>query len=129
MKKLIYSAVMALVLTCFIGCMPRVSVGDEPQLDETNSTLDGKHYDNIEYKCWKFTWEYTEKSTGEAPEHESGVDYMWQTELMAQYYKAVWMYDHNVSASAYGQSASISGTCTLEQTPDDESTCYDRDED
>lgn len=23
MKKLIYSAVMALVLSCFIGCMPR----------------------------------------------------------------------------------------------------------
>ena len=39
MKKLIYSAVMALVLSCFIGCMPRISVDDEPQLDETNSTL------------------------------------------------------------------------------------------
>ena len=30
---------MALVLSCFIGCMPRISVDDEPQLDETNSTL------------------------------------------------------------------------------------------
>ncbi len=125
MKKVFFSAVMALLLGCFIGCTPRVSIGEEPQLDEEKSTLDGKYYDNIEYKCWKFTWEYTEKSTGEAPEHESGVDYMWQTELMAQYYKAVWMYDHNVSASAYGQSASISGTCTLEQTPDkDEDSCY-----
>lgn len=125
MKKVFFSAVMALLLGCFIGCTPRVSVGEEPQLDEEKSTLDGKYYDNIEYKCWKFTWEYTEKSTGEADEHDSGVDYMWQTELMAQYYKAVWMYDHNVSASAYGQSASISGTCTLELTPDkDEDSCY-----
>jgi hypothetical protein len=129
MKKLIYSAVMALVLSCFIGCMPRVSVGNEPQLDETNSKLDGKYYDNTEYKCWKFTWEYTEKSTGEADVHESGVDYDWLTELWAQYEKAMWLYSHNVSASGYGARASVTGTCTLEQTPDDESTCYDRDED
>ena len=120
---------MALVLSCFIGCTPRVSVGDEPQLDETNSTLDGKYYDNTEYKCWKFTWEYTEKSTGEDDVHESGVDYEWLTELLAQYEKAMWLYSHNVSASGYGASASVTGTCTLEQTPDDESTCYDRDED
>ena len=74
-----------------------VSVGDEPQLDETNSTLDGKYYDNTEYKCWKFTWEYTEKSTGEADVHESGVDYEWLTELWAQYEKAsvMYLYQHD----------------------------------
>ena len=54
---------MALVLGCFISCGPRVSVGEEPKLDETNSTVDGKHYDNTVYKCWKFTWEYTEKTS------------------------------------------------------------------
>ena len=118
---------MALVLGCFISCGPRVSVGEEPKLDETNSTVDGKHYDNTVYKCWKFTWEYTEKTTGEASRHEEGVNYEWMTELMAQYELAMWMYSHNVSASAYGVSSSVSGTCKLEETPEDESTCYDHD--
>jgi len=124
MKKFLYSAVMALVLSCFVGCIANVSVKDEPKLDETNSTLDGKFYDNTVYKCWKFTWEYTEKENGVITDQDRGVDYEWLTELMAQYEKALWLYSHNVSASAYGQSASITGTCTLEQTPDDESTCY-----
>ena len=127
MKKIFFSAVMALVLGCFIGCAPRVSICNEPKLDEANSTVEGKYYDNTVYKCWKFTWEYTEKTTGEADVHENGVDYEWTTELMAQYELAMWMYSHNVSASAYGVSSSVSGTCKLEVTPDNESTCYDRD--
>lgn len=124
MKKLLFSAVMALVLGSFISCA-RVSVGQEPKLDEENSTLDGKRYDNTEPRCWKFTWEYTEKTTGEPDEHDSGVNYMWTTELMAQYEKAVWMYSHNVSASAYGYGTSISGKCTLEEAKDkDVHSCY-----
>ena len=114
-----------MVLGCFIGCTPHVSVGSEPVLDEANSTLNGKHYDNTVYKCWKFTWEYTEKATGEADVHESGVDYEWLTELYAQFEKAAWMYSHNVSASAYGVSSSVSGTCKLEESPErDENSCY-----
>ena len=107
MKKFMYVAVMALTLGFFTGCLPKVSVGNEPQIDEQKSTVDGKYYDNTVYKCWVFTWEYTEKENGTITEHESGVDYWWQTELMAQYEKALWEYSHNVSASAYGQSASI----------------------
>ena len=126
MKKLLFSAVMALVLGSFISCA-RVSIGQEPKLDEEKSTVDGKRYDNTEPKCWKFTWEYTEKTTGEADDRDSGVYYEWMTELMAQYEKAVWLYENNISASGYGAHASISGTCTLEVTPDDESTCYDLD--
>ena len=125
MKKVLYSVVMALVLSCFIGCVPRVSIGDEPKLDEANSKVDGKYYDNTVYKCWKFTWEYTEKENGTVTDHDSGVDYEWLTELYAQYEKALWLYSHNVSASAYGQRASVTGTCTLEESPRDESECYD----
>lgn len=123
MKKLFYVAFMALTLGLFTGCT-NVSVGNEPKLDEEKSTLNGKSYDNTTYKCWEFTWEYTEKTTGEADEHESGVDYEWLTELMAQYEKAVWEWSHNVSASAYGVTSSIKGTCTLRETPKDESHCY-----
>lgn len=127
MKKVLFSAVMALVLGCFISCGPRVSVGEEPKLDETNSTVNGKHYDNTVYKCWKFTWETTEKTTGEAAVHESGVDYEWTTELMAQYDLAMWLYENNISASAYGVSSSISGTCKLEETPEGVDECLDHD--
>ena len=118
---------MALVLGCFISCGPRVSVGEEPKLDETNSTVNGKHYDNTVYKCWKFTWETTEKNTGEANIHEEGVDYWWETELMAQYDMAMWLYENNISASAYGVSSSISGTCKLEETPEGVDECLDHD--
>ena len=125
MKKFLYSAVMALVLSCFVGCIPNVSVKDEPKLDETKSTLDGKYYDNTEYKCWKFTWEYTEKENGVITDQDRGVDYEWLTELYAQFEKAAWMYSHNVSASAYGVSSSVSGTCKLEESPErDENSCY-----
>ncbi len=124
MKKLLYSAVMALVLICFNACI-NVTAGKEPKMDETNSTLDGKYYDNTVYKCWKFTWEYTETSSVEEDEHESGVDYEWLTELHARYEHALWMYSHNISASTYGQKASIKGTCLLEESPElDENSCY-----
>ena len=116
---------MALVLGCFIGCSPRASMGQEPQKDEANSMVNGKYYDNTVYKCWKFTWEYTAKETGEFDEHDSGVYYWWLTEFSAQYQKALWMYTHNMSASAYGVSTSITGTCTLEEASDkDENSCY-----
>ena len=124
MKKFLYLALMAVVLGSFVGCKPRVSVGEEPKLDEDKSTVNGKVYDNTEYKCWKFTWETTEKATGETTEHDNGVEYWWTTELMAQYEKEVWLYSNNVSASGYGASASITGTCTLELSPRDESSCY-----
>ena len=127
MKKVLYAAMMALVMCCFIGCTPRASMGSEPKLDQTNSTLDGQHYDNTTYKCWKLTWETVEKETGVPDVREHGVDYYWTTELMAQYEKALFLYSHNISASGYGQSYSLSGTCTLEETPDDESTCYSND--
>lgn len=125
MKKLLFSAVMALVLGCFISCTPRVSTGQEPQKDEANSTVNGKFYDNTVYKCWKFTWETTEKATGEPDERNSGVYYWWLTEFNAQYQKALWLYSNNVSASAYGVGASVSGTCTMEEAKDkDENSCY-----
>jgi len=128
MKKFLYVAVMALVLGNFIGCTPRTSIGKEPELDEANSKLDGKYYDNTVYKCWKFTWEYTEKENGVVTNEDSGVDYEWLTELLAQYQKATFLYTHNVSASAYGQSASVKGTCTLEESPKAESDCYSDDD-
>ena len=125
MKKFIYVAVMALTLGFFSNCTPRASVGNEPKLDEQNSTLNGVFYDNTVYKCWEFTWSYVEKENGAVVEQDHGVDYEWTTELMARYHKALWDYDHNMSASAYGQSWSISGTCTLvENTNKNESSCY-----
>ena len=76
-------------------------------------------------KCWEFTWEYTEKATGEADAHESGVDYLWMTEFSIQAYKAEWDYAHNVSASAYGVKYSISGESSLKETDKDVNECYD----
>ncbi|MBO5618541.1 MAG: hypothetical protein J5902_00990 [Paludibacteraceae bacterium] len=124
MKKFLYLAMMALTLGFFAGCTG-ASVGKQPVIDENAGTVNGKAYDTETYKCWEFTWEYTEKATGEADAHESGVDYFWMTEFEIQKYKAEWDYAHNASASAYGVKYSISGESSLKETDKDVSECYD----
>jgi len=123
MKKLLYVAVMALTMGLFASCGPRASIGREPEIDNTNATINGVHYDNTEYACWKFEWEWTEKENGTVTDHDSGFEFMWTTQFEAQKVKAAFDYSHNVGASAYGQSYSLNGTSTLTKTDHNESNC------
>ena len=125
MKKFMYVAVMALTLGMFTGCLPKTSVGHEPEIDDTNATIDGVHYDNEEYACWQFDWEWTETTTGEEPEHEIGQEFYWTTEFEMQKIKALFDYSHNVSASGYGVSSSITGTSSVTKTNHTQEECDD----
>ena len=126
MKKFMYLAVMALTLGFFASCTPRSSVGKEPVVDETNATINGVHYDNTEYACWQFDWEYTEKETGEQSYKESGTEFFWTTEFEAQKMKAEFDYTHNVSASAYGVSYTMTGSSKVTKTNHTQEECYDQ---
>lgn len=123
MKKLLYVAVMALTMGFFASCGPRASIGREPEIDNTNATINGEHFDNTEYACWKFDWEWTEKENGTVTDQDSGVEFMWTTQFEAQKVKATFDYAHNVSVSAYGQSSSIKGTSTLTKTDHNQENC------
>ena len=127
MKKFLYVAVMALTFGMFTSCMPNVSVREEPEIDETNATINGKHYDNEVYKCWEFKYEATCKATGVETEHESGVENFWMTEFQINCIKANFDYESNYSVTAYGVTSSCKGSSSIRELDKDESDCYAED--
>jgi len=128
MKKFLYFAILALTMGVFASCVTGASsLRDEPEIDEQNATINGKHYDNETYKCWEFTWEYTVKVTGEPTESEDGVDYYWTTEFEIQKMKAEFDYTYNYKVSVMGVSSSATGKSSIKETDKSNSECYDYD--
>ena len=133
MKKILSVAIMALTLV-LTGCYRAGSTVAEPKIDENKHTVNGIPYDNEEFKCWLFEWDYTTTYGGWAaqenePEHDFGAEYFWDTEFEIMKYKAQFDYAANIRAQVPGASVTTKGSSSVtEAKGKDEYSCYSDEE-
>ena len=119
MKKFIYAAILALVMSSFAGCKPG-TFGTEPVINEDKGTIDGIPYDNTTYKCWQVVFKATASAHGQSATSED-YEWVWDTAFGVYSYAA---------AVAYASSGTIQGVVTkvtydiTEVHGKTENTCY-----
>ena len=85
MKKFLSIALVAMTVVmmtgCGIGSSSEYKQGDAmPKIDNSKSTVNGRHYDNDVEKCWKVNTTLTIK-TSDSKTTKKSEDYVWGTEF------------------------------------------------
>lgn len=85
MKKFLSIALVAMTVVfmtgCGVGSSSEYKQGDAmPKIDNSKSTVNGRHYDNDTEKCWKVSATYTIK-TSDSKNTKKETRYVWGTEF------------------------------------------------
>ena len=85
MKKFLSIALVAMTVVfmtgCGIGSSSEYKQGDAmPKIDNSKSTVNGRHYDNDTQKCWKVSTSLTIK-TSDSQTTKKATTYVWGTEF------------------------------------------------
>lgn len=129
MKKFLGMAIIALSMVLASCGVTGGGVDNAPVYDDTNATINGRHYDNETEKCWKVdTWQKTVYShSPEDNTNETETYYEWGTEYEIRKSWENWKAAANVSINAgWGITATSTGDFTMtELVGRTDATCYE----
>ena len=129
MKKFLVMAILALSMV--LASCTGVTGYNAVEIDETNATINGKHYDNVVEKCWKVnTWVRTTYTGAYADPEDNSYEeeeyYEWGTEFDIRKTWEQWKSAANGSISTIYVSGKTEGDFTMVEVTDrTDDTCYE----